>query len=326
MPIGIFCFTTLAGEYVEGRNCSPKFQSDGQLPDIASPDSFFPVHLSCLTLIEQFVKCKTFIKSEKPTSGITAIQYFYKVLDSLRPLIREDPDGVTGKGIEWKHGYYGARRFWFDSWTMEPGWEFLCADPFEIATFTDFLLSNLNLIPVREAQQELLVLNKHQTANDCSIAALDALPNELLNKIIALLPISSILNLHRTNRKLFNKISLDQNFWRDQLVSGRLISFIWDLDREPCLQKDNEASDNTCWDWRALARDLVEEPFVELALKNRLSESLADGLGRRHLESWRELSKGATTKLKGPPPLGLINRVRILRIIEEAMRLAENQK
>jgi hypothetical protein len=158
------------------------------------------------------------------------------------------------------------------------------------------------------------------------LATLDGLPIELLNKITTHLPTSSILYLHRTNQKLFNKISLDQTFWRDQLISGELAPFIWDLDREFYLRKDNEVRNNTCWDWKALARNLLEEPFVELALQSRLSQPLADDLGRRHLESWRQLSKGVTSRLKGSPPLGLINRVRILRIIEETLQLAENRK
>ncbi|KAH8669504.1 hypothetical protein BGZ60DRAFT_407612 [Tricladium varicosporioides] len=323
----LFYYTSITGESAEIRLCDPKFSSDGLFPDITSPESFFPIHCKCLTLVERVVKRKNFPSSEGSVSGVAAIQYFYESLNTLRSIVREDQDGVTGKGIEWKHDYYGARRFWFDSWTMEPGWEFLCADPFEIATLTDYLLSNLEFIPAQEVRQKPLVSNKiQQVERDCSLAALDALPIELLNKMVAFLPISSILRLHRTNQKLKNKISLNQTFWRDQLVSGRTVPFIWDLDREACLQKDNEAPNNMYWDWKALTRNLLEEPFVELALKNRLSQPLADDLGSRSLESWRKLSSGASDKLKGSPPLGLINRVRILKIIEEAIRMAENEK
>ncbi|KAG9230976.1 hypothetical protein BJ875DRAFT_518291 [Amylocarpus encephaloides] len=318
-------FTIPEGEPIHIRTCNPTFESDGQFPDITSPESFFSIHLKCLSLIHHVVNRKLSLQSNGTIFSCGPIHHFYQLLDRIRPLIREDPEGVTGKGIEWNHGYYGARRFWFDGWTMERDWEYLCADPFDVPTLTEYVLSNLEQTPIQEAPQRAQVEHDYEAPLYNSHAALDSLPVEILDRIISNLPISSILHLNRTSQKLCNKIVLDQAFWRDQLLSVNLIPFIWDLDREACIQKEKTLPVNTCWDWRTLACKLLEEPFIELALKDRLAQPLANDLGRRHFEFWRDLSKVSMSKLEDHPPLGLINRVRIVRIIEEAILLAENE-
>ncbi|TAQ83383.1 hypothetical protein B7494_g8294 [Chlorociboria aeruginascens] len=317
--IRVASFTTLEGKQIAIINCEPGFDSDSLLPDITAPDSFFPVHLNCLSIVDHIVARRLSTLSNEPMTSLANIQHFYQILDQLRPLIRENPDGVVGKGIEWAHGYYGARRFWFDSWTMECGWEFLCADPFNIPTLMEYLLSNLQQIPVPRDAPLTLSIPSQRMLGKVPYPAIDALPAEVLNKIVSHLPISSILSLHRTNRALFNRISLNQTFWRDQLTSNNLVSFLWDLDAVACREKDSTMLGNTGWDWKTLARNLRDEPFVELALKHRLAQPLAIDIGRGHLGFWGDFSENAKSKLKGSPPLGLINRVRIVRVIAQAM-------
>ncbi|CAG8973140.1 hypothetical protein HYALB_00008671 [Hymenoscyphus albidus] len=305
-------FTTLSGTQIPIRQADPTFQSDDTFPDITTAGSFFPIHLRCLTLVENTIKHQVDINSHTEISGIAAIQYFYRCLERLKPLIRESQERFTGKGVEWEHGYYGARRFWFDSWTMEMGWEFLCADPFDIPDLTDFLLNNLVEIPASEV--DLFQQNPKSDG-----VSLDTLPTEIIDKIISNLPTTSILSLHRTCRKLSNQIRLDQSFWRDRLIAGTIVPFLWDIDEAACLEKDEKSMKNMCWDWKELARTLREEPFVELVLKDVLNQPLMQGLGLDHLSYFNEISHTATTGLSGNPPLGLINRIRIGRIIKEAI-------
>jgi hypothetical protein len=266
---------------------------------------------------------KVCTQANEQVSSLQNIRCFYQNLDHLRPLIKEDPDGIVGKGIEWTHGYYGARRFWFDGWTMERGWEFLVANPFNIPDLTEYLLSNLDAVPIPKSPQIASTALTQASLEKSSCIALDSLPIELLDKIIANLPLPSILRLHRTSRALSDRIFLSQDFWRDQLVFHNLVPFLWDLDNKACQEKDATAADGMCWDWKTLAQTMLREPFVELALKDALSRPLATDLGRRHLKFWEEIGRDNQSKLKNTPPLGLINRFRIVRIIEEAMKLAE---
>jgi len=241
-------------------------------------------------------------QSDETITGLAAIQKFYLALNSLRPDIKEDYDAIFTKGVEWEHGYYGARRFWFGSWTMERGWEFLCADPIEIPNLTDYLLSNLKVIPVQPQTESI---GGPQKTSQSPKATLDSLPIEILDRITSYLACPTIFHLHRTNRALSARISLGPSFWRDQLVSGNLIPFIWDLDPVKCREKENNAPPDAAWDWRLLARTLKTEPFIEVALRKSLSGPLADDLGRIHLGFWRDFSKDAESQLTGSPPLGL---------------------
>ena len=201
--------------------------SEGHFPDITELHSWFPIHTACLSIIEHVVSLKPQTQPGKASTGLAAIQEFYQALYSLREDIQEDPEGITGKGVEWEHGYYGARRFWFDSWSMERGWEFLCADPIEIPDLTDYLLSNLRTISVPPQAEPT---GGSQQGSDSPKAALDTLPVELLDRITSYLPCPTILHLHQTNRALSARIALGPSFWRDQLISGNFLSFIWDLD------------------------------------------------------------------------------------------------
>jgi hypothetical protein len=320
---GLVCFTTVTGEIVDIRNCRPDFDSDGHFPDITEPDSFFPIHIKCLSLVNHVVARKVCAPPNERVSSLQNIQSFYQVLDCLRPLVRENPDGIVGKGVEWTHGYYGARRFWFDGWTMERGWEFLVADPFNIPDLTEYLLSNLDAIPIPEGRQSVSAASTQASLKESSCAGLDALPVELLDRITSHLSLRSILRLHRTSRALSQRISLGQAFWRDQLVSRNLVPFLWDLDSTACREKDAAVADGMCWDWGTLTQNILQEPFVELALKDAISRFLATDLGHRHSEFWKGISRDKESKLKDTTPLGLVNRVRIVKIIEEAMKLAQ---
>ncbi|KAF2088980.1 hypothetical protein K490DRAFT_10975, partial [Saccharata proteae CBS 121410] len=118
--------------------------------------------------------------------------------------------------------------------------------------------------------------------------ALDGLPFDILTQIVSYLPIKSVLFLRRCNQSLASRINLDQCFWRNRLISGNLVDFLWDLDEAECRQKDLSG---TGWDWRGLARDLRAQRFPEAAL--RRNTNIEDA------------------------PLGLLNRCRIVRVVEE---------
>ncbi|KAJ8070994.1 hypothetical protein OCU04_001346 [Sclerotinia nivalis] len=184
------------------------------LPDITKPGSYFPMHMNWLPLVEHMISRKTSLQPFEPISGMAAIEFFYQALDCLRPLFREDQNAIWGRSIEWPHGYYGSRRFWWDTWdrSMERGWEFLCADPFRILSLTEHLVSNLELVPSQLVSQEAIAELSDGVSEDANQITIETLPVEILLEIISYLPLKSMLSLYRTNRNLHNRICPDQTF------------------------------------------------------------------------------------------------------------------
>jgi hypothetical protein len=322
-------FTTVHGERVRLTDAGPFFDPGYQrLPDITDPSSrpFFPIHLCCLPIIDHIIG----LKSISHLSGVESIRAFYQILDSLRERLKEEPDSITGKGIVWPHGFYGAKILSYDSPVSLRGWEWLAADPISIPDLTQYILSNLEIVvqaesPLDKRDLESQEANTPDTLTDFELlprgsrdAALDSLPLELLAKITSYLPCTSILRLHRTNCALASRIPLTQTFWRTQLVSGTLIPFLWDVDGAACHAKEPAE----CWNWRGLCKTLCTEPFLEVALRESL-ESWDWGVEERmrdeQVRLWAGLSQGVETGLKGMPPAGLVNRVRVVRVIEDAV-------
>lgn len=94
--------------------------------------------------------------------------------------------------LEWEHGYYGGTRFADGStWYMEPRWE--VGKSFLVGQGRDANLVNIEII-------------------------------------VSLLPATAALSLRRCSQSLASRISLDQRFWRNALIAGDLIPWLWDLD------------------------------------------------------------------------------------------------
>ena len=91
----------------------------------------FPIHKACLDLLQRLCQIR------QPQSSITSSQQpktlvaFCDALQQRRWMNLFKPDKPSCQdcyyarsgGIEWPHGYYGARQFWADEWNTEPGWE-----------------------------------------------------------------------------------------------------------------------------------------------------------------------------------------------------------
>ncbi len=334
--ISLYSFTALSGEEVTIRHCQPR---SGYLPDITEPETPFQVHLRCLSLIERVVKRDpSFSPPPEENPSLASIQHFYHIMDRLRPFIYEPWDSIQGLGIRWKHGYYGAFQFWLDQQYAERGWEFLWADPFNVPHLTERLLFHLRSIPTPTSQTreeapppQSSFITQIAMGSNCIVprATLDTLPLELLREITGYLSTSQILRLHRTTRALSDLIPLDQTFWRDQLLLGKLISFLWDLDATACYKRDQSIAtenDNQCWDWKSFAKKLCEEPFLESALKNSFALPWQSEGACEYTDFWRELSGSCAEAMKwehSTLPLGFINRVRIMRIVTEAIALGK---
>ena len=55
-------------------------------------------------------------------------------------------------------------------------------------------------------------------------------------------------------------------YWREALISGKLIPWLWDLDKEACRRKDQEAINSGAqpWDWQLLVRTLAQKKVFEV--------------------------------------------------------------
>ena len=107
-------------------------------------------------------------------------------------------------------------------------------------------------------------------------------------------------------------------FWRDGLIAGDLVPWLWDLDVKECYAKDRSGS----WDWKPLAQTLRRAKIFESALK----ESVAGGEGvaggeangsERMIERMIIDNVHDTDVTMRDAPLGLQNRCRLLRLVKD---------
>lgn len=113
-------------------------------------------------------------------------------------------------------------------------------------------------------------------------SSLEGLPTELLEHIVMDVPVTCILALRRSNKRLYSCIPLDEVFWRRVLLSNRLFGFTWDLDSQMSTDDDLAERNSTealSWDWCGLAKALSGgRPLGE---KGRLTLNEPEGLTRR---------------------------------------------
>ena len=94
-------------------------------------DMLFPIHKACLQILERLCQIRQIhihsSKTHKPASLLTFCDALRRQRRancevSNNPFNRDDYYARSG-GLEWPHGYYGARQFWTDEWDEELGWE-----------------------------------------------------------------------------------------------------------------------------------------------------------------------------------------------------------
>lgn len=111
---------------------------------------------------------------------------------------------------------------------------------------------------------------------------------------------------------MYSKVLITQSFWRDHLVSGSLIDYLWDLDRAACIQKDTRGN----WDWKTLAQKLRKQHILENALARSLESQEIDDEEKTTLE--QRVRQGGEFS---DAPMGLQNRCRLVRIIRDIERM-----
>lgn len=153
---------------------------------------------------------------------------------------------------------------------------------------------------------------------------IETLPNEILSIIISHLQTASVLRLRRCSQTLAHHIVVNQTFWRDQLVYGHLVDFLWDLDAKQCRLKDAslQGSQISQWDWKGLAQMLLSAEIVEDAVGSSLQE---DGIHEEEedflLTPFDKASLEMGELKWADAPIGLKNRCRLIKIVRDIEKL-----
>lgn len=122
--------------YGRGEPEIPTTKGPTKDPGVYAPlheeeDMVFPVHKACLQVLERLCQTRQMqthsSETEKPASLLAFCDALRKQRwsndeESGNPFSTDRYYARSG-GLEWPHGYYGARHFWTDEWDEEPGWE-----------------------------------------------------------------------------------------------------------------------------------------------------------------------------------------------------------
>ncbi|KAF3314701.1 hypothetical protein TWF173_004514 [Orbilia oligospora] len=202
-------------------------------PDIHAPavGAAFrvPVHSACLAIVARVMNWrKPYLDSEysRDLRVPTNIQQLY---DALREAKRRQSNILVN--IEWPNLYHGARSQWSAAWLPELGKEWLSADPVFILDSTGWTATILSLLrPLFEqpAAPEFGITGEknytfgHSKFEDLPVTVYDGIRDNL--------DIHSVQSLRMCSSKVRKSIVLTPRFWRDRLLNGEAVPWLWDID------------------------------------------------------------------------------------------------
>ena len=99
--------------------------------DSTGDGMFFPIHKACLDIIQLLCQMRETRNLASDSEMPRSLEAFCDELRQRKWRNLAKPDVSTwvdryyarSGGLEWLHGYYGARKFWADEWNTEPEWE-----------------------------------------------------------------------------------------------------------------------------------------------------------------------------------------------------------
>lgn len=246
--------------------------------------------------------------------------------------------------LEWEHGYYGARQSWVQEWVSCKGWDVsLSPHSGSCLPHADRISSSTSAVTMRrfpysfEEDKTSNILSLLRPCSEVIVApsyglsrataldsgslcssgrhGLESLPQELLSIIISYLSTPDIFRLRRCSKTLALYLPLDQQLWREGLITGNVIGWLWDLDKDECRGVDHLQYTTRIpargWDWRRLVLTLAEDPFPteKMDLSGKLPKA----------EDWKKWFSDKTIAVSNDSedlPTGLRNRRRIWKIIK----------
>ncbi len=189
--------------------------------------------------------------------------------------------------------------------------QWICTDPVEVPDITSYILSLLDQDIRDDRSSDVLAPLPDQAS--LPLSTFEKLPSEILSQINSFLQAPSALRLRRCSKTLTSRIVIDQTFWRDKVISGNLIDYLWDLDSKQCRQYDLYYShgNRPLCNWKKLAQRLMRIETVESVL-------FLAGLAVNNIYILRH---NDLDKFMSNAPLGLKNRCRIIKIIRDIEKL-----
>ncbi|RMJ10590.1 hypothetical protein CDV36_009803 [Fusarium kuroshium] len=241
-------------------------------------DILFPLHDGCLTILEHVLTWRARLSPEGGSPP--SLMDVYKALcaqfacnvQEKRRIAKES--GFYGStdymeyGLEFDHGYYGAREFWAsEGWEPTKTNEWYCNDPINVQHLSEFVSTLLAEKPSTAGHEDYA---RAKTSFEPNLKAplrpsLDSLPREILDLVASFLPTQSTLRLRVCSKTLMSHIALDQQFWRRQLLDGCVAPHIWDLSDVDRYSKSLvTAADKTLGhhDWEGLVRKLAQRDRI----------------------------------------------------------------
>ncbi|KAI9825714.1 MAG: hypothetical protein M1826_006898 [Phylliscum demangeonii] len=236
-----------------------------------------PMHTACLSIAERiFERRQRPSARNAPAGGASGPQptSLERLYDSVNRQ-SGSREGATGFAfaVNWPHGCYGAQACQGERGTWAPGdgTDWFCADPIHVPGLTAFLLAHLQPITTKDdndddnATASAASAASHQHSPTPPPSRLEGLPTELLEQLTSYLPFAATLALARTSTRLHARL-LTQTWWREALIAGDAVAYLWDLDPAQCRAKDRDRhrhrhrhpADDQPWDWRALARSCLD--------------------------------------------------------------------
>lgn len=180
---------------------------------------------------------------------------------------------------QWRNGCYDVCFLYHISRYLLTSAQKFYTNPVEVPNLMAFLSHLVNITPPATEHNSITLRLTRVPFG------LERLPAELFDQISSYLPVHSVISLHRTSKALAIKNPLDNNFWRNRLFDGSLVSHLWDLDMKKMeYQQDSEP------DWKNVAQLLMSRKLPTKSHDLRLENI----------------------------PTGLWNRCRIWSIVEEA--------
>ncbi|KAI8682584.1 F-box domain-containing protein [Fusarium sp. Ph1] len=242
-------------------------------------DVLFPLHDACLTIVQHVLTWRARLSpgggSPPSLTGIykaLCAQFAFNLQEKKRIDKERGFYGSTdymGYGLEFDHGYYGARVFWAsEGWEPTKANEWYCNDPITVRNLAEFVSALLVKEPSGAKQEEnarsdTTVEVSNLKAPLCS--SLEYLPREILDLVASFLPTSSTLRLRRCSKTLISRVVLDQQFWRSQLLGGCVAPHIWDLgdvDRYSEASVIPAGKTLSHHDWKGLVQKLARRDHI----------------------------------------------------------------
>jgi hypothetical protein len=246
------------------------FDMDGRIHHTHYPinngDILFAMHSACALIIQCVYEAKE--GGLVPRGSLPTLRTYY---DRLRTECKRNTD--EWGNVYWPHDYYDAVEYWgYADWEYEEGCQVyntplrtssICSHRFQkylIDPLHDNSLTTFALGLLKPAAHQLQSTKSMIRATSGTRGKLESLPTEIIDQIVSSLPAPSALCARLVSSTLASKIPLNQRFFRERLIEGNLIPYIWDLDQQACrntqryVPKDEDADEY--WDWRQLARDL----------------------------------------------------------------------